>query len=77
MRFTKPKKIIGLDIGTHSVKAIQMSKTAGKLHIDDVGYALVDRNQVSLDPTAAQANAVRAAISTMPVNQCMIAGALN
>ena len=76
MRFTKPKKIIGLDIGTHSVKAIQMSKTAGKLHIDDVGYALVDRNQVSLDPTAAQANAVRAAISTMPVNQCMIAGAL-
>ncbi len=76
MRFTKPTKVIGLDIGSHSVKAIQMSKSGGRLRIDNAGYALVDRNQVNIDPVAAQANALREAIRSMPVSQCLLVGAL-
>lgn len=76
MRFTKPSKIVGLDIGSHSVKAVQMSKSGGKLQIDDVGYALVDRNQVNLDPVMAHATALNEAIRTMPISQCLIVGAL-
>ena len=76
MRFTKPTKVIGLDVGSHSVKAVQMSKAGGKLRIDDVGYALVDRNQVNIDPVAAHANALREAIRTMPIPQCAVVGAL-
>lgn len=76
MLFTKPKKCIGLDIGTHSVKAVQMSRSGGRLYVDEVGYALVDRNHVNSDPTAAHGNAVREALLSLPVSQSMIVGAL-
>lgn len=76
MRFTKPKKVIGLDIGNYAVKAIQMSRSGDTLVIDDVGYALVDRNLVTADPVAAQADALRQAIGRMPVTQALVVGAL-
>ena len=76
MLFTKPKKCIGLDIGTHSVKAVQMSRSGGRLYVDEVGYALVDRNHVNSDPTAAHGNAVREALLSLPVTQSMVVGAL-
>ena len=58
MLFFKAKKSIGLDIGTHSVKAVQMSRRGGRLCIEEVGYALVDRNQVNADPVVAHAAAI-------------------
>lgn len=76
MRFTKPKKVIGLDIGTYAVKAVQMSRSGDSLSIDDVGYALVDRNLANSDPVAAQAEAMREAIARMPVTQSLMVGAL-
>lgn len=76
MRFTKPKKVIGLDIGSHSVKAVQMSRSGGKLNVEKAGYAAVDRNQVNVDPVAAQANALREAVRKMAVPQSLIVGAL-
>lgn len=76
MLFTKPKKCIGLDIGTHSVKAVQMSRSGGRLYVDEVGYALVDRNQVNADPATAHGNAVKEALMSLPVSQSMVVGAL-
>lgn len=76
MRFTKPKKVIGLDIGTHAVKAVQMSRSGNTLSVEDVGYALVDPNQLNTDPIAAQADALREAIQRLAVNQSMLVGAL-
>ncbi len=76
MRFTKPKKVIGLDIGTHAVKAVQMSRSGDHLVIEDVGYALVDRNRVGADPVSAQADALREALEGMPHSQCLVVGAL-
>lgn len=76
MRFTKPSKVIGLDIGSHSVKAVQMSKSGGKLRVEEIGYATVDRNQVNIDPIAAHANALREALRTMAVSQSLVVGAL-
>lgn len=76
MLFTRPKKCIGLDIGTHSVKAVQMSRAGGRLHVDEVGYALIDRNQANADPTAAHARAVKEAILSLPLAQSMVVGAL-
>jgi type IV pilus assembly protein PilM len=74
--FTKPKKAIGIDIGTHSVKAVLMSRHGSKLRVDQVGYALVDRNQYNLDPVVAQADAVNVAVAGMPLAQSLIIGAL-
>ncbi len=76
MRFTKPKKVIGLDIGTHAVKAVQMSRSGDRLIIEDMGYALVDRTRVTSDPVSAQAEALREALEGMPVQQCHVVGAL-
>lgn len=76
MLFTKPKKAIGLDIGTHSVKAVQMSRSSGRLCVDEVGYALIDRNLVNADPIQAHANAVREALLHMNVQACYLVAAL-
>jgi type IV pilus assembly protein PilM len=74
--FFKAKKSIGLDIGTHSVKAVQMSRRGGRLCIDEVGYALIDRNQVNADPIVAHAVAVTEALSGMNLKSSQIVGAL-
>lgn len=76
MLFFKAKKSIGLDIGTHSVKAVQMSRRGGRLCIDEVGYALIDRNQVNADPIVAHAVAVNEALSGMNLKSSQIVGAL-
>lgn len=76
MIFSKPSKSIGVDIGTHSVKAVQMSRSGGRLKVEQVGYAPVDRNQLNVDPVGAQADALREAIRLMPINQSLFVGAL-
>ena len=76
MKFTKPKKVIGLDVGSHAVKAIQMSRTGGELCIDEIGYSLVDPQQSNVDMIAAQADALKEALRSISVNQSMIVGAL-
>lgn len=76
MLFFKAKKSIGLDIGTHSVKAVQMSRRGGRLCIDEVGYALIDRNQVNADPVIAHAVAVNEALAGMNLKSSQIVGAL-
>ena len=72
MLFSKPNKTVGLDIGTHSVKAIQLAKVSGRLRVERAGYALVDRNLASTDPIAAQAEAVREALRNIPMAQNIV-----
>ena len=74
--FTKPKKAVGIDVGSHSVKSVQMSRSAGHLRIDAAGYALVDRGQFNIDPVAAQANAIRESVRSMAVQNALLVGAL-
>jgi type IV pilus assembly protein PilM len=74
--FTKPKKAIGIDVGTHSIKSVLMSRQGRRLRVDEVGYALVDRNEYNVDPIIAQANAVTDSLQSMPVAQCLTVGAL-
>lgn len=76
MLFSKPKKSIGVDIGSHSVKAVQMSKSGGRLKVEQAGYAKIDRNQFNADPIGAQATSLREALRTMPIAQSIITGAL-
>lgn len=76
MRFTKPSKVIGLDIGTHSIKAVQAVRAGSKIRVESLGYAPVDRNRWSVDPVAAHADAIYAAMESLSPNQSMIVGAL-
>jgi type IV pilus assembly protein PilM len=63
-------------MGTHSVKAVQMSRSGGRLCIDEVGYALLDKNAVNADPVAAHAEAVRMALVNMAEKQSYVVAAL-
>ncbi len=76
MTFSSPKKAIGIDVGTHSVKAIQMSHSGSRLRIEHAGYALLDRNQVNVDPVVAQADAITQALSSMQIGASLLVGAL-
>lgn len=76
MLFTKPKRAIGLDIGTHSVKAVQMARSGGRLLVEEAGYALLDRSMLNSDPIGAHANAIREALLPMGVRQSLLVGAL-
>ncbi|MFA6244614.1 MAG: type IV pilus assembly protein PilM, partial [Candidatus Hydrogenedentales bacterium] len=58
------------------VKAVQMSRFAGRIRIENVGYAACDRNQLNADPVMAQSTAVREALRTINTLQNHIVGAL-
>ncbi len=76
MVFSRPKKAIGIDIGSQSVKAILMTRSGGRLRVEAAGFAAVDRNLMNVDPVSAQANALREALRAIPIGQCLIVGAL-
>lgn len=76
MLFSKPKNVVGIDIGTHAIKAVQISRAGGGLRIDNVGHARVDRNQMNMDPIAAQAQALQEAVRFMPLQHSLLVGAL-
>lgn len=76
VKFTKPKKVIGLDIGTQSVKAVQVSRAGRGMNIEQVGYATIDRNMLNSDPVAAHARAMREALEDFNVSQALIASDL-
>ncbi len=74
--FSKPTKAVGLDIGSHSIKAVQMSRHGGRLRVDNVGFAYVDRSQFNMDPVIAQASALREAVRTLSLSGAYVVGAL-
>ena len=76
MLFTKPKKAIGIDIGNHSVKAVQMSRVGNQLCVDEAAYAVVDRNMYNNDTVGALSTSLRLAIENMMVPSALLVGAL-
>lgn len=74
--FSKPTKVVGLDIGSHSVKAVQASRYGGRLRVDNAGFSFVDRTQFNMDPVVAQANALREATRAIPMAGSLVVGAL-
>ncbi len=74
--FRKPRKVIGVDIGTHAVKSVLMTRISGRLKIEQAAMCPIDRNLLNLDPVKAQEEAVRRTLERMPVQQSLIVGAL-
>ncbi len=54
-----------------------MTRARGALLVEEVGFALVDRNQINVDPITAQADAVSEAIRHMQIGQSFVVGALS
>lgn len=70
--FTRPKKVIGIDLGNHSVKTIQVSKYGKKVYIEEVGYADIDFEMFNTDPVKAQCTAIELALEEMDRNKSLI-----
>jgi|LSQX01.2.fsa_nt_gb type IV pilus assembly protein PilM len=74
--FRKPKKAIGLDIGTHAVKVVLMSRSRGRLNIEQAGFSRVDRNQYENDPVLAQTLAILDATSKIQTKNALVVASL-
>lgn len=53
-----------------------MSRSHGRLFVDEVGYAVINREQANADPVMAHANAVAEALTALAVKQSLLVGAL-
>jgi type IV pilus assembly protein PilM len=74
--FSRPNKSVGIDIGSHSVKAVVVAKSGGRLRVEQVGYAQIDRGKMNADPIAAQSEALSEALRNIPLAKSCIVGAL-
>ncbi len=76
MLFTKPKKAVGIDIGSHSIKVVKVSRTGGRTLVEDAALAVIDRSLSTNDPIAAQAVAVEEALTELGRGHYLYVGAL-
>ncbi|HOV34100.1 MAG TPA: type IV pilus assembly protein PilM [Candidatus Hydrogenedens sp.] len=76
MLFSKPKKALGIDLGNHSVKVLQLSKQGRKIYIEEAGYAEIDNELLGSDPVKAQINALLTALTGIIPKQCCVVSAL-
>jgi type IV pilus assembly protein PilM len=74
--FSRPKKALGIDIGTHSVKTLQVSKQGRKIYVEEAGYAELDYELLNADPIKAQTSALLTALTGFVPKQCFVAAAL-
>lgn len=74
--FSRPKKSIGIDLGTHSVKTLQVSKQGRKIYIEEAGYAEIDNEMSIADPIKANTDALLAALTGLALKQSYIVTAL-
>lgn len=77
MAFTKPKKSIGIDLGNHSVKVVQLSKYGKKIYIEEVGFSQLKPEMVNIDPVRAQTDALTNALEGIDIKQSLIVSALS
>ncbi len=74
--FTRPKKVIGIDLGAHSVKALQVSKQGRKIYIEEAGYAPIDNELAVADPIKASTDALLTALAGFAIKQSLVVTAL-
>lgn len=74
--FSKATRAIGIDVGSHSVKAVALSKAGGRYRIEHAGLCPVDPGQLAEDPIEAQGGALREALRTIPLSRTIKVGAL-
>lgn len=74
--FSRPKKAIGIDLGAHSVKTLQVSKQGRKIYIEEAGYAEIDNEMVVADPIKANTDALLIALTGLVPKQSYIVTAL-
>lgn len=76
MLFSRSKKALGVDLGTHSVKVLQVSKQGRKIYVEEAGYAELDNELLNSDPVKAQESALLTALTGLVPKQCCIVSAL-
>lgn len=75
--FTKPRKAIGIDIGTHSTKIVQLSSSLGGYRLDKATLTPVDATLLQQDANAAMEAALRYAVGFYMPRNSVVVGALS
>lgn len=76
LSFSRPKKTIGIDLGAHSVKTLQVSRQGRKILIEEAGYAKIDSELAVADPIKANTDALLSALTGLTPKQSYIVSAL-
>ncbi len=74
--FSKATRAVGIDVGSHSVKVVALSKAGGRYRIEHAGLCPIDPAQLAEDPVEAQGAALREALRTVPLSRTIKVGAL-
>ncbi|MCK5558751.1 MAG: type IV pilus assembly protein PilM [Candidatus Hydrogenedentes bacterium] len=69
--FKKPQQAVGVDIGSHAVKAVQILRSGDSLIVEQARKVEVDLEKYAVDPLVALSTATRDAVAN-----CDLAGAI-
>jgi type IV pilus assembly protein PilM len=75
--FTKPQQAVGLDVGSHAVKAVQVVRSGDNLVVERARKIDVDAEQYAADPLVALSGATRDAISDFDVARSIVVASLS
>jgi type IV pilus assembly protein PilM len=75
--FNKPQQAVGVDVGTHSVKAVQVASSGDNLVVVRAGKIDVDQEQYAVDPLVALSNAARDAVRDFDLTRSIVVASLS
>jgi Tfp pilus assembly PilM family ATPase len=75
--FVKPKRAVGVDLGSQSVKAVEMVMTGAQPAVSRAMKVVLDPVQMATDPMAAQVSALRAIAAELDPNGAVYVAALS
>lgn len=75
--FKKPQQAVGIDIGSNSVKAVQLARSGDSLIVERATKIEVDQEQYGLDPLVALSSATRGAVAHYDLAGSIVAASLS
>jgi type IV pilus assembly protein PilM len=70
--FSKPKRAVGIDIGSHSVKVVEISRSGLGFAVHGAVRATIDPSRYAVDPTVALTTAVSEATATFKLSNAYV-----
>jgi len=75
--FARPKRAVGVDLGTHSIKLVELVLTGGRPAVSRAVKVQVDPAQMVTDPMTAQVSALRTGLSDFDPTGAVYVAALS
>ena len=75
--FSKPQQAVGVDVGSHAVKAVQIARSGDKLVVERARNIDIDSEQYATDPLTALSGATRDAVADFDLARSVVVASLS